>query len=198
MFNKRILAIIVIIFGFIILLGLIFFMFLAPVPEEAPEAEEEAAAETVETEEPANLEPALPEKRREIIKKEVNEDDLKRLAGSFAERYGSYSNQSGYENIKDLKIFMSSSMKEWADNFIKEAGGREGDESIYYGLTTKAVVVETKLYSEFSSSAEFLVKTQRREAVGSTANIRTFQQDATVEMIKEKGAWKVDRVIWKE
>src|SRR3989344_751635 len=40
------------------------------------------------------------------------EEDLKRLALSFAERFGSFSNQAGYQNIKDLKVFMSSSMGE--------------------------------------------------------------------------------------
>ncbi|MEK7098118.1 MAG: hypothetical protein AAB906_04695, partial [Patescibacteria group bacterium] len=48
------------------------------------------------------------------------EDDLKRLALSFAERFGSFSNQAGYQHIKDLKIFMSSSMGEWADQYIQD------------------------------------------------------------------------------
>ena len=38
--------------------------------------------------------------------REMTREDLKSLASSFAERMGSYSNQSDYGNMSDLKLFM--------------------------------------------------------------------------------------------
>lgn len=124
--------------------------------------------------------------------------DLARLAAAFSERFGSYSNQSDYSNIRDLKIFMSSSMKAWADEYIRQAILKNADTSIYYGITTKAVTTEIKSYDEDSGQAEILIKTQRREATGTTANASSFYQDIIIKFVKEDGAWKVDSAYWQD
>ncbi|MFH1326422.1 MAG: hypothetical protein ABIH48_03055 [Candidatus Falkowbacteria bacterium] len=192
--NKKIIAISVIVLALIILIGLIYFMFLAPVPEEpvapAPVVEKQVIEQLPVIEQPV--------RRAPIEIQATTEDDLKRLSSSFVERYGSYSNQAGYDNIRDLKIFMSRNMQGWADDFINERIQQETDTTIYYGITTKAVVVETQNFDEYATSAKFLVKTQRKESIGDTTNARKFQQNAEVAIVKENGAWKVDKVNWKE
>jgi len=194
--NKKLWAILIIIIALIILIGLVYFMYLAPVAEEpAPEPT------PVVIEQEVGQEPA-PEtttvKKRVIPEAEVTEEELKKISASFIERFGTYSNQAGYNNIKELKLFMSTAMQGWADSYIEEIRRRNADTSIYYGLTTKAVVVEATSFSAGATAAEFLVKTQRKETIGATGNIRTFQQDAVLKMVKEGGAWKVDRVVWQE
>jgi len=192
--NKKIIAISVIVLALIILIGLIYFMFLAPVPEEpitlAPVVEKQVIEQLPVIEQPV--------RRAPIEIQATTEDDLKRLSSSFVERYGSYSNQAGYDNIRDLKIFMSRDMQGWADDFINERIQQKTDTTIYYGITTKAVVVETQNFDEYATSAKFLVKTQRKESIGDTTNARRFQQNAEVAIVKENGVWKVDRVNWEE
>ncbi|MFA6551096.1 MAG: hypothetical protein WCV41_00995 [Patescibacteria group bacterium] len=192
---KKLTAILIIIFALIVLIGLIYFMFLAPVKEtQAPVTQQ--ATTTVTAQIPVTeVKTTTP---KIIRREEVNEEDLKRLAASFVERYGSYSNQSGYANIRDLEIFMSGGMKIWATNYLEQIRNQNAATDIYYGITTKAVITETKQFNETGGQAEFLVKTQRKESIGVGANARAFQQDASISMIKEGGAWKVDRVKWGE
>jgi len=128
---------------------------------------------------------------------DVNREDLKRLAASFGERYGNFSNHSNFSNIVDLKMFMSKNMKNWADNYIAEQKSKEIDDTIYYGITTKAIGEEIIEFDDDISKAEILVKTRRREAIGTTNNISDiFNQEIIITFVKELGAWKVDSAVW--
>jgi len=128
---------------------------------------------------------------------ELKEMDLKKLAGSFTERFGTYSNQSPLTNVTDLKIFMSQRMQGWADDFVAQEA-KKSSSVIYYGITTKAVVEQVKNYDENVGEAQIIVKTQRREATGSMSNVSYLQQDIIVNFVKENGAWKVDSAFWQE
>lgn len=128
---------------------------------------------------------------------EFGKDDLMRIARSFAERYGSYSNHSNFDNIVDLKIFMSSRMQLWADNYVAEQRKNEVGGDIYYGITTKAASEEVKEYDEDVGRATVVVKTRRRELVGSTSNISdSFDQNIVIKFVKERNAWKIDNATW--
>ena len=200
--NRRYFAIALIVIGAVLIAGLIYFFFFYEykAPAETPAANEPAGAppQTGNTSVPAaptnqtgTFSPSPKPK-----KEEMGEADLKRMAGSFAERFGSYSNQSDYSNIEDLMIFMTDSMKEWAEGYIIKTAGKSGDRSIYYGITTKAVAEEVKNYDEIGGEAEILVHAQRRESTGARANSRTFYQDVVIRFKKESNAWKVDAAIW--
>ena len=127
----------------------------------------------------------------------VTKDDLIRMSGSFAERFGSYSNQSNFANILDLKIFMTARMKYWADTFIKEQNDRVADNDIYYGITTKSIAKEMQDFDEDIGLATILVQTRRREATGASSNYSNiYNQEILITLIKENGAWKVDSAHW--
>jgi len=128
---------------------------------------------------------------------QVKKDDLKRLAASFAERFGSYSNQSNFGNITDLKIFMSRRMQGWADDYINARRGDGSANDLYYGITTKAVAQEVKDMDDDTGQASILVQTRRREATGSILNTsNVFDQGVLVSLIRENGSWKVDSAVW--
>ncbi len=133
-----------------------------------------------------------------VEKQEVSKDELKHMAASFSERFGSYSNQSNFKNIIDLKIFMSQRMQQWGDNYVSEHRRTStADNEIYYGITTKAVSQEIKKYDDDMGLATVLVKTRRREATISTNNTSdTFNQDVIIDFVKERGAWKVNSATW--
>lgn len=128
---------------------------------------------------------------------EYQNSDLKRLASAFAERFGSYSNQSALSNFTALKVFMSKRMQDWADNYITQEISRNNG-SIYYSLVTKSVVADIKKVDDAAGRAEVLVKTQRREFIGSENNSSFFQQDILIAFIKDRKAWKVDSAFWQE
>lgn len=184
----------------IVVLVYFFFFYEYQAPAETP-AENKPAVELPQT--GNTVQPAAPvigenktASAPRAAKEEMSEEDAERMAGSFAERFGSYSNQSDYSNIEDLMIFMTGSMKEWAEGYIIKTAGKSGDRSIYYGITTKSVAEEVKNFDQSGGEAEILVTTQRREASGARANFRTFYQDITIRFKKESGAWKVDAAVW--
>ncbi len=127
----------------------------------------------------------------------INKDDLKRMAASFAERFGSYSNQSNFSNIIDLKIFMSQRMRQWADAYIGQQRQQGSAGDIYYGITTKAMTQEVIEFDDDLGRAAILVRTRRREAASSTRNTSNFfNQNIKINFIQEKGAWKIDSATW--
>jgi hypothetical protein len=125
-------------------------------------------------------------------------DDLTRMAESFAERFGSFSNQSNFANILDLKLFMSDKMKKWADKYI--TAHRAGNNSeIYYGITTKAIGHTVVEWDDDAGTGQVLVNTRRRESTSTTLNSTdAFSQNMLIYFIKEKGAWKVDSAFWQD
>lgn len=126
---------------------------------------------------------------------EVTAEDLTRIAAAFAERFGSYSNQSNFGNVTDLEIFMSSKMRNWSLSFVSQQRERLEDTSEYYGITTKAAAKEIKDYDEELGIAVILVHTRRREIM-SDSNSGVFNQDIEISFVKERETWKVDSANW--
>ena len=55
---------------------------------------------------------------------EKEKAQLQQLVSAFVERYGSYSNQTDFENLTDLMPFMSQSLKNWAEKLKATAGAK--------------------------------------------------------------------------
>jgi hypothetical protein len=131
------------------------------------------------------------------VKTELNKDDLMQLAASFAERFGSYSNQSNHRNVYDSEIFMSKKMLAWANSYLGQPAATSSISEAYYGITTKAVTKEVKDFDDGAGRATILVGTRRQEAGGTTGNIaNAFNQDIVVKLVKENKSWKVDSAVW--
>ncbi|PIY96822.1 MAG: hypothetical protein COY66_02750 [Candidatus Kerfeldbacteria bacterium CG_4_10_14_0_8_um_filter_42_10] len=123
------------------------------------------------------------------------EASLKTTASNFTERFGSYSNDSNFENITKLAIYMSESMQEWADNYVEEQQADNQPDAAYYGITTKVLSTKTVSLDENKGTAEFTVSTQRRETSGNQ-DAKVFYQDLSIKFIKESGSWKVNEANW--
>ena len=128
---------------------------------------------------------------KEKIQKKTN---IANLAASFSERFGSYSNQSDYANVEDLKLLMTPKMRSWADKYVAEGRSKMKKGEPYFGVTTKAL--STKIISESDDKAEVLVSTQRTEKRDEEENV--YYQKITLKLIKEGGMWKVDSAEWGE
>lgn len=126
----------------------------------------------------------------------VRAPDAQALARSFTERFGSFSNQSNFENIRELSPLMTPLMQAWADRFIADAKAKEVHGAPYYGITTRAVQTNVKMLDERLGDAEIMVKTSRREVKGDAAPLVRYQ-DLVLTMKKIEGEWKVERASWK-
>jgi hypothetical protein len=198
--NKRILGIIIVIVALAIIAGIVYVIFFYKFSNSV-----EPIVEQPTTEQPATLQPTTeqPIKSTTTVqttspfkKNEVRADDLVRMASAFAERFGSFSNQSDYGNIRDLQIFMTEKMKDWAENYISDARVKKTQTTIYYGIVTKAISGQAKQFDSDTGKAEILVKTQRRESSGTSGNSITFYQDILIKYVREQGVWRVDGIEW--
>lgn len=131
---------------------------------------------------------------------EVNETEqvsVLLIAESFAERFGSYSNQSDYSNLDDLTVFMTNSMTSWVNNTYKENLRLQNpDFNTYYAIETKAISKQVENLDEEKGSAEVLVKTQRQEFKNNTNNPTVFYQDILLKFVKSNDQWEVDGAYW--
>jgi len=128
--------------------------------------------------------------------REWNEDDFKQIARPFAERFGSYSNQSDYGNIEDLRRMMSSSMKEWADDHVANLRNNVKYSGEFYGIITRAFLEpQINNFDPSLGQVEVLVSTQREET-SSLSQPKIFDQKIKITFIKESGEWLVDKAVW--
>lgn len=112
----------------------------------------------------------------------------------FVERFGSYSTESGYENIDDLMGMATASMQRRLDALAESA--RQTADDNYYGVSTRIMSVKTEVSSE--TEARFLVTTQREESFDTPGNTSVRYQDIRVSLLKEGEDWLVDDFTWLE
>jgi hypothetical protein len=129
------------------------------------------------------------------VKEPKLEANLKATAFTFAERFGSYSNQGNFSNLDDLRVLMTTRMKAWTDNY-KASQKTTAEGATYYGITTQALSVQISEFDESLGRAEIIATTQRREAKGSTVNPKIFYQDLKLQLVKTGEGWKVDSAVW--
>jgi hypothetical protein len=202
---RRLIGLFVVISGLLALSAVIYLLFFKDysLPQGAPE--QSAPAEKTDSQQiPATPLPAAPaqpsgaQKADPLPPANQAKDDLSRLASAFAERFGSYSNQSDYDNIISLEPFMTSRMWAWAQRYVQERKDkRPADGEIYYGVSSRTIKQEFVSFDEAGGQAEIRIEMRRRESSGTMSNFSDpFDQDLSLKMVKEGGAWKVDSAIW--
>jgi len=129
----------------------------------------------------------------------VNENeqiDVQFLAKDFAERFGSYSNQSDYKNLDELDTLMTDSMKSWIAQYKEQLKLQNPSTGPYYAIETKHVSNQIQSLDEKAGTAEILIKTQRQEFKNSIDNSKILYQDILIKLIKVNDAWKVNGAYW--
>ncbi len=117
------------------------------------------------------------------------------FAASFAERFGSYSNQGNFENLDELKVLMTDSVQRWVDTYKQQLRARHGFNT-YYGIETKGLSTTVTAEDAAAGTATVVVQTQRQEFVGVDAAPRLFYQNIRLELVKQGTDWKVNGVYW--
>ena len=128
---------------------------------------------------------------------EQDEEAVKKIAMAFAERFGSFSNQSNYSNIEDLQIFMTKSMGDWAEGYLSDLKKEKSNNGEYYGIITKAVSADAKSFDKTKGEAEIVVMTRRQETKGKTIGAY-YNQELTLKMAKDGSVWKADSASWQK
>lgn len=126
----------------------------------------------------------------------LNANDASKLSASFTERLGSFSNQSDYGNVTDLKIFMTSDMKDWADKYVADLRAQKYSGE-YYGITTKSLTTKVLSYDEKTGTAKIEVTTERRESQADVLGV-SYLQKMTLDLTRVNGEWLVSGAFWEK
>jgi hypothetical protein len=119
---------------------------------------------------------------------------LIRLANLFTERFGSYSTQAQFQNVIDLKPFMTTKMQKWADTYVANQKKLVVNATGYTIIATK--VLTTTITSQTGTTAEVRLTTLRTEE-GTTINGQTsYNQDIILHLVKQDANWVVDEAQW--
>lgn len=204
--NRKNLGIFIIIGGLILLIAIVYFGFFrnkgtniieAPVATinngQLPSGTESGTS-TISEPVRANINPDI---SKETPHK-INGNDVAKIAMAFAERFGSYSNQSSYGNFTDLKIMMTQNMKDWADEYVKGLQASSTNQTAYYGITTNSITSEIKNFDDNAGVAQIVVTTQRQETRGSSDTSSSFIQKLDLDFKKVNGEWLADRGYWEK
>ncbi|MCK9439042.1 MAG: hypothetical protein WCY43_03300 [Patescibacteria group bacterium] len=128
--------------------------------------------------------------------REWSEEDFKKMAANFAERFGSYSSHGNYGNIVESKYLMTKEMKSWADSYVVDLKNNSEYSGEFYGMTSKVFVSpEIENFNPESGQVEVLVSTQRFETKDAGGE-SVFNQNIKINYIKEGGEWLVDSASW--
>jgi len=124
----------------------------------------------------------------------LNANDAAKLSSLFAVRLGSFSNQSDYGNVTDLKIFMTAGMRDWADKYITDLKAQKYSGE-YYGITTNTLTTKVLNYDDKAGTAKVEVITERQESHANTLG-KAYQQKMTLDLVKNNDEWLVDNAVW--
>ena len=148
--------------------------------------------ETGGEEPPANAIPAAPP--APLSEAQQTEANLRTLAVTFAERYGSYSNQSNYQNIRDVLPLATVRFRAILGEQLSAPPSAGGG---YSGVSSVALRTTTQSFDAGAGAAVILVATQRKndDSLGAT---RTSYETLTLTFRTESGSWRVDNAQWKK
>jgi hypothetical protein len=117
-----------------------------------------------------------------------------RLANLFTERFGSYSSEAEFQNIIDLKKFMTAKMQSWADTYVAAQKETLDSQSTFISITAKVLSTTVNSFSETKS--EVRSTTSRTEEGANINGTRTYNQDIVLQLLKQDNDWKVDSAFW--
>ena len=122
---------------------------------------------------------------------EITDETMIRSASfSFAARYGSYSNDTHWQNIKDIYNLLSPQMQVTMDAMIASNFPQAG----YYSVSTRPLFL--KINNQDSGSAQVTVKTQKQEYFSINGQEVIAYQDLNLALIKIGSEWKIDSAQW--
>jgi hypothetical protein len=204
--NRKILGISLIILGIIIIILIIYFSFFRNKKTAVePVVIGDGASSTQITNEPTEGTTTPSDIPRNYQKYDIskeakhafNASDLSERGQAFAERFGSYTNQSEYGNFSDLRIFMTDNFSDWTVKYVEELKIKGQATSSYSGIVTHALSGEVRSFDDKVGKAEVVIETVRTESAMS-GDKEPYLQKIILSFLKVNGEWLVDAAYWEK
>ncbi|EKD32794.1 MAG: hypothetical protein ACD_76C00145G0002 [uncultured bacterium] len=114
------------------------------------------------------------------------------LAKTFSERFGSFSTESEFQNIRDVIPLATAGYSAELESMLT-LSVTSGE---YYGVSTRVISTDVISLNDAAGTASVSVNTQRQEAKVSVQNTRVYYQTIELDFVKESGVWKVSKASW--
>jgi len=192
--NKKLLGIILIGISLLIGLALIYFIFFyhptdkEPVENTSPISTSTPATGTIPTQPVIPL--PKPKDTTPVTSSELSEESARQLASSFAELYGSYSNQATGDRLKDLEFYVT---RDYLSRITKASRNLNDNYTVYSGHKTRAIATQILIMED--SRAVLMITTLRTET-SADGTEKSVSQDIKVELVKQASVWRVGNAVW--
>lgn len=187
--SKKTKIIILVVVGVIVIAGIIsYFAYSNLFPKG--KVSETAPVKTVpaDSEKPLTVPLPLP------TEAEKTASEAQAMVNAFVERFGTYTNESGYAGLVDLKLLMTASMADWlTKSYIPKLAKDHSPAGFFYSITAKAAAA--KILEQKTSTMKVQVTTMRTETSGAD-KAGQFLQDILLDLVKTNGSWLVDGAYW--
>lgn len=121
---------------------------------------------------------------------EAEKNGVEQLAKVFIERYGTYSTDNNFQNIKEVSTLVTDSLWSKLKLLIepKAASSTDG----FVGVTTKAISATLSSWSDSKATVDIKVmRTEEKKGV-----VSTRYQNVSLDLVKTNSLWLVDKVTW--
>src|SRR3989344_3307594 len=118
---------------------------------------------------------------------EAEKNGAVQLAKVFVERYGTYSSDNNFQNIKEVEALVTPAL--WSK--ISAPMNAKTSTASFVGVTTKVISLELTAWSDIAATVE--LKTTRTEEKNGAVSTR--YQNAIVQMVKTGGVWLADKLV---
>ena len=120
--------------------------------------------------------------------------EIERTTRLFVERFGSYSNYSGFENISSILSLMTPSMQNYA-NGLADTDDRGSSSSEYYGVTTRLLGLNIDIFIENDVAlVDIIVQEQIQQ--GLQGEIELLNREGRVELLYQNQKWLVHGLFY--
>ena len=116
---------------------------------------------------------------------EAEKNAVRQLAKIFIERYGSYSSDSDYQNVKDVQGLVTAEL--W--NKISATTVKKAANQPFVGVTATAVSTELTSWQANKAEVAIMLRKVEEKNGGSV----TSNQNATIDLIKSGDVWLVEK-----
>jgi hypothetical protein len=173
----------------VILIILLLLFFRSRAPGGSQNATNNPASNTI-----PSAEVIPPAAQQAAVEQHVQNAGVETVAKLFVERYGSYSTEARFQNIRDVMSLASARFATELQAQIDNAPAP----TEYYGVTTVVLSVNVVSMDDAAGTAFASVSTQRTESKGSPQDHHVFYQTMELAFVKSGGEWKVESATWKQ
>jgi len=124
----------------------------------------------------------------------LTEQQAKRFAIFFAEKFGTFSSQGDFENFRELYSQMTPEMLKWAQT---QVSNKYRQQDPYFGTTTRSLRAKLTRGKITDANIQITVDTQREERGETPDSNKIVYQAIQIDMVRSGNSWLVSRAQWK-